>query len=37
MGTTERYTECRQCGQTVDDPDQPCSCCGSTEVASYTF
>jgi rubrerythrin len=37
LGTDEQYIECRQCGQTVDSPDEPCPFCGCTEIAEYDF
>jgi len=35
--TAEQYIECRQCGQTIDDPSQPCPECNSTETAVYNL
>ncbi len=29
--------ECRNCGTTLEDPDEPCEECGSTETAAYEF
>ena len=35
--TTEQYIECRQCGQTTNNPNQPCPDCDSTETVVYNF
>jgi rubrerythrin len=37
LSDTNRYSECRQCGQTVDHPDQACPTCGETDIAVYNF
>ncbi len=35
--TDDLYTECRQCGYAVDDADDTCPACGSSEIAIYSF
>ncbi|EJN57394.1 hypothetical protein HSB1_43570 [Halogranum salarium B-1] len=29
--------ECRQCGATLDNADESCSACESTDVSTYRF
>lgn len=38
-GTTEPTSqfECRNCGTTLEEDDDECPCCGSAEIAEYTF